>query len=619
MKIKSIEIKNFKNMVEYRRSFLSDKDIIRAEFGGGKSTIFEAYKWAMGYDITNFEPTIDRNLIVGIKTEVQLTFEKDNLEYTLYRASVRKNGNVVGAFAFCGNPCKSLKEYKAKIEDVFGIPHADMEILIDIRKFNSTDATKWTWKEQREFLFRILGIEQAINSVMDKEEYAWIKEQFVRDRKLTEIDILKKLAMDKRTIEKQIDNNTAIIDNNMNKIAEYKAIDFDALKKEKEAAVAELDKLDSASAKAKKSEVVAEKAKEIDKLYSALEKLNKNKSLISRDIIRVQRSVLFYVENNSKIISQIKEKDSNIISLKDAITEEENNLKENESKIDTVCPYCGAELSEETIAQRKESCENSFKKAIAAFEEKMRSTVAERKELLEKKEANAAEYAKQKEEFEKMKKELEEYDDTIAKTESQIETIRKEMNELKTAEVNAEIKVKQQELSNRISEIDSLLRFEALVADLTAENDRLKENNRESGIAEQKRLQREDLVNQFINEKMEIVSKIVEEKFTSVSFQFFKYNRSDGEQKNICAVLYNGSDYSQCSFGQKIALNFLLNESLQNIFQSDFPVWVDDVGSAKIFESKHQFIGLLTDNTQKLEYIRVRDKYTLNDCENLGE
>lgn len=619
MKIKSIEIKNFKNMVEYRRSFLSDKDIIRAEFGGGKSTIFEAYKWAIGYDITNFEPTIDRNLIVGIKTEVQLTFEKDNLEYTLYRASMRKNGNVVGAFAFCGNPCKSLKEYKAKIEDVFGIPHADMEILIDIRKFNNTDATKWTWKEQREFLFRILGIEQAINSVVDKEKYAWIKEQFVRDRKLTEIDILKKLAMDKRTIEKQIDNNTAIIDNNMNKIAEYKAIDFEALKKEKEAAVAELDKLDSASAKAKKSEVVAEKAKEIDKLYSALTDLNKQKADFSREIIKKQREVLFYVENNSKIISQIKEKDAEIISLKDAIHDEKYSIEQIENKEQTTCPYCGAKLSEEIISEKKEEDSRGFKKSLAVFEEKLKAAIAERRDILKFKNQNEEDYNKSKEEFEKMKAELETHDFKIQEIEAQITELRKEMNELKTAEVNTEIKAKQQELSKRIEEINAQLRFEALVADLTAENDRLKENNRESGIAEQKRLQREDLVNQFINEKMAIVSKIVEEKFKGISFQFFKYNRRDGEQKNICAVLYNGSDYSQCSFGQKIALNFLLNESLQNIFHSDFPVWVDDVGSAKVFESKHQFIGLLTDNTQKLEYIRIRDKYTLTDCENLGE
>lgn len=615
MKIKSIEIKNFKNMVEYRRSFLSDKDIIRAEFGGGKSTIFEAYKWAMGYDITNYEPTIDRNLIVGIKTEVQLTFEKDNLEYTLYRASMRKNGNVVGAFAFCGNPCKSLKEYKAKIEDVFGIPHADMEILIDIRKFNSTDATKWTWKEQREFLFRILGIEQAINGVLDKEEYAWIKEQFIRDRKLTEIDILKKLAMDKRTIEKQIDNNTAIIDNNMNKIAEYKAIDFDALKKEKDAAVAELDKLDSASAKAKKSEVVAEKAKEIDKLYSVLTDLNKEKADKGRELIKKQRDVSSYVNNNSQIISHIKQLDEQIVKLKDERTEIEK-LEFDESL--TICQFCGAPLSEDKVEERKAEFEKKKLELLETNEEELKYIMSERKHGLAIRDENKEAYEKSKSEYEQMKKELDRMDEKISEKEAQIETIRKEMNELKTAEVNTEIKAKQQELSSRIFEIDSQLRFEALVADLTAENDRLKENNRESGISEQKRLQREDLVNQFINEKMAIVSKIVEEKFNGISFQFFKYNRTDGEQKNICAVLYNGSDYSQCSFGQKIVLNFLLNESLQNIFNSDFPVWVDDVGSAKVFESKHQFIGLLTDNTQKLEYIRVRDKYTLDDCENLG-
>ena len=615
MKIKKIVIKNFKNMVEYSHNFDGKQEIIRAEFGGGKSTIFEAYKWVMGYDVPNFEPTIDRNLIAGIKTDVYLVFEKDNLEFTLQRASMRKNGTVVGAFAYCGNPCKSLKEYRSKIEDLFGIPHADIELLIDIRKFNTTDSTKWTWKEQREFLFRILGIEKAIQSVIDKEEYAWIKEQFIRDRKLTEIDILKKLAMDKRTIEKQIDANMAIIDNNANKIAEYKSIDFDALHKEKDAAVAELDKLDSASAKAKKSEVVAAKSKEIDKLYAVLTELNKEKADFSRKLIIKQREVYQYSDNNSQIISHLKELDEKIVKLKDERTEIEK--REFDESL-TVCQFCGAQLSEDKVEERKAEFEKNKLELLETNEEELKDIVSDRNNGLAIMNENKSDYEKAKAEYDGMKAEFDNYDVKISETESQISAMRKEMDEVKTAEANAEIRAKQHELSNRIDEINAQLRFEPLVADLTAENDRLKENNRESGIAEQKRLQREDLVNQFINEKMEIVSKIVEEKFTGVSFQFFKYNRTDGEQKNICAVLYKGSDYSQCSFGQKIALNFLLNESLQNIFQSDFPVWVDDVGSAKVFESKHQFVGLLTDNTQKLEYIRVRDKYTLADCETLG-
>ena len=615
MKIKKIVIKNFKNMVEYSHNFDGKQEIIRAEFGGGKSTIFEAYKWVMGYDVPNFEPTIDRNLIAGIKTDVYLVFEKDNLEFALQRASMRKNGTVVGAFAYCGNPCKSLKEYRSKIEDLFGIPHADIELLIDIRKFNSTDTTKWTWKEQREFLFRILGIEKAIQSVIDKEEYAWIKEQFIRDRKLTEIDILKKLAMDKRTIEKQIDANMAIIDNNANKIAEYKSIDFDALHKEKDAAVAELDKLDSASAKAKKSEVVAAKSKEIDKLYAVLTELNKEKADFSRKLIIKQREVYQYSDNNSQIISHLKELDEKIVKLKDERTEIEKR-KFDESL--TVCQFCGAQLSEDKVEERKAEFEKNKLELLETNEEELKDIVYDRNNGLAIMNENKADYEKAKAEYDGLKAEFDNYDVKISETESQISALRKEMDEVKTAEANSEIRAKQQELSNRIDEINAQLRFEPLVADLTEENDRLKENNRERGIAEQKRLQREDLVNQFINEKMAIVSKIVEEKFTGVSFQFFKYNRTDGEQKNICAVLYKGSDYSQCSFGQKIALNFLLNESLQNIFQSDFPVWVDDVGSAKVFESKHQFVGLLTDNTQKLDYIRVRDKYTLADCENLG-
>lgn len=616
MKIKEIEIKNFKNMVEYKHKFDDDSEIIRAEFGGGKSTIFEAYKWVMGYEVSNFEPSIDKNLVKGVKTEVFLTFKKEKLEYKLYRSSMRKNGDMIGSFAFCGNPCKSLKEYKAKIENVFGISHADMEMLIDIKRFNATDTAKWTWKEQREFLFRILNIDNAISHITDKEKYSWIKEQFTLDKKLTEIDILRKLSMDKRTIEKQIDSNIAIYDNDLKNISKYKAIDFSALKKEKESAAAELDKLDSASAKAKKSEVVSEKAKEIDKLYAMLTDLNKQKSDFSREIIKKQRDVLYYVENNSKIISQIKQKDEEIISLKDALDEEEKML-ESES-VETICPYCGAELSEEFVSEKKESFERSHKKAIETFEEKMRNAITERKELLDKKEENAIEYGKQKDEFDKMKEKIKDFDDKISETESQIESIRNEMNVVKTADANAENKEKRKELSDRISEIDSQLCFELVIRDLTAEIDNLKESNRQLGIDEQKRLQKEDLVNEFINEKMSVVSEIFKEKFEKINFQFFKYNRTDGEQKNICSVLYNGSDFSQCSSGQKIALNFFLNESLQEIFKSDFPVWVDDIGSAKVFESNHQFIGLLTDNTKKLEYIRVRDKYTLDDCENLG-
>ena len=616
MKIKSIKITNFKNMVSYDHEFDGQQEIIRAEFGGGKSTIFEAYKWVMGYDVPNFEPTIDRNLIAGLQTGVQLTFEKDNLEYTLYRGSARKNGNTVGAFSFCHNPCKSLKEYRAKIEDVFGISHSDLEILIDIRKFNTTDTAKWTWKEQREFLFRILGIENAIQSVIDKEEYAWIKEQFLRDRKLTEIDILKKLAMDKRTIEKQVDANMAIIDNNANKIAEYKSIDFAALHKEREEAAAELDKLDSASAKAKKSEVVAAKSKEIDKLYQELTALNKQKSDFSRKVIKKQRDVSDCVNFNSYIISQIKMLDEKIVGLKDKKAEIEKN--EFDESL-TFCRYCGAKLSEDKVEEHKAEFEKNKLSMIEDCEDEIKNFMSDRKHSIAIKDENKEMYEKNKSEYEQMQKELEGFGEKIAEKESEIDVLRKEMDSVKTAEANAEIKAKQQELSNRIEEINAQLRFEPLVADLSAENDRLKENSRQCAIDEQKRLQREDLVNQFINEKMEIVSKIVESKFTGVSFQFFKYNRTDGEQKNICAVLHNGSDYSQCSFGQKIALNFLLNESLQNIFHSDFPVWVDDVGSAKIFESKHQFIGLLTDNTQKLEYIRIRDKYTLTDCENIGE
>lgn len=615
MKIKKITIKNFKNMVEYTHDFDEKQEIIKAEFGGGKSTIFEAYKWVMGYDISNFEPTIDRNYIAGIKTEVELIFTKDNLEFSLHRSSIRKNGNATNSFAYCGNPCKTLKGYKEKLEDLFNISHADLEILIDIRKFTNTDGTKWTWKEQREYLFKLLNIDLLISNIISNEKYVWIKEQFLRDKKLTELDILKKLAMDKRAIERNIDGNNAIFNNNLTKIAQYKGIDFENLKKERETLEKELYDLENSSNKESKNAIVSQKLVEVDKLYTQLTneelKISSQKSDKERKKIDFDRKLRELSAINSSLITEIKELDEKIQHL------EEDKKKWAVKTYDTTknyCELCHAPLSPDKVNKNKSDFVNLQQSTIKELSNEIQEKTAERYKLNEKRKANKELYGGVKSELEQLI--AEEIDETkVNALKEEISKLKDEVKNLKMADVNLEIENKIADIKQRIYDINSQLHFESLIATLTAENQLLEESNRNLGISEQNRLKLEDLVNEFINEKMDIVSKVIKEKFKDISFQFFKYNRTDGEQKNICAVLYNGSDYSQCSFGQKIALNFYLNESLQNIYGLDFPVWVDDIGSAKIFESNHQFIGLFTDNSQKLNYVRIRDKYNLSDCE----
>ena len=616
MKIKKIIIKNFKNMVEYTHNFDEKKEIIKAEFGGGKSTIFEAYKWVLGYDIPNFEPTIDRLFVKNLKTEVELIFVRENLEFSLYRSSIRKNGNVVNNFAYCGNPCKTLKAYKEKIEDLFNISHSELEILIDIKKFTNTDGAKWTWKEQREYLFKLLNIDLLLTNLLDNKKYYWIKEQFLKDRKLTELDILKKLAMDKRAIEKNIDANNAIYENNLTKIAQYKGIDFENLKKERETLEKELYNLENSSNKENKNAIVSQKLAEIDKLYTQLTneelKISSQKSDKERKKVEFDRKLRELSVINSNLITEIKELDEKIQQLEEEKKQWANKTYDTSKNY---CELCHAPLSVDKVNKNKTDFLNLQQSTLTELGMQISLLFNDKLRLNEKRKANKELYGGVKSELEQLI--AEEIDETKVTTlKDEICKLKEEIKNLKMADINTEVENKINEIKQKISELNSQLHFESLIATLTAENQTLEERNRNLGVSEQKRLALEDLVNDFINEKMNIVSEVIKEKFKDISFQFFKYNRTDGEQKNICAVLYNGSDYSQCSFGQKIALNFYLNESLQNIYGCDFPIWVDDIGSAKIFESSHQFIGLFTDNSQKLNYVRIRDKYNLSDCEN---
>ena len=616
MKLTKIKISNFKNMVEYEHTFNEKQEIIAAEFGGGKSTIFEAYKWAFGFDVSNYEPTIERNLISGIKTNVTVEFEKDGLDFSVSRISYRSKSTVVNTFDFCGNPVKTLKAFREKIENLFGLDYTTLEILMDIKRFTATDNSKWTWKEQREFLFKLLKIDDSVNTILNKEKYAWIKEQFVKDRQLTEIDILKKLNMDKSTFEKFVDGNMAIIDNNRNKIASYKSVDYESLKKEKAEIESRIEFLSNSSNKAKKTEKVLEKTKELDKLYTKLsaetQRINKEKQDISHKKVELQRLQNEYSVKNSDYISELKKTDKTLEVVNKDI-EEINNYVFDESE--KVCKYCGATLDEETIKNKIQNFEHEKENRILSLKESEKILIEKKKQLFISLKEN-------KQAYEDIAAELQELNSKIvsekevADINAQIENLNSEIKSLKVADVNAEAEKEIAELKERLNVINGDLYHESLIIDLQSENDNLLAQNKEYAVKEQKRLQYEQQVNDFINEKISIVTEVIKEKFNVIGFQFFKYNRTDGEQKNICAVMYNGSDYSQCSVGQKIALNFYLNESLQNIFNTDFPVWVDDIGSAKIFESKHQMIGLLTDNSKKLEYIRIRDKYTLADCEN---
>ena len=141
-KIKHISIRDFKNIGKCEYDF-TDRSIIRGAFGSGKTTIFEAYKWALCCGNIDYEPKYNGNIIVGTKTVVVLTMDINGEECVFYRTASRAGNKINSEYEFCGIPYHSQESYKTVVANVFDVDVAVLPHLIDIKSF-TTNTTQWT-------------------------------------------------------------------------------------------------------------------------------------------------------------------------------------------------------------------------------------------------------------------------------------------------------------------------------------------------------------------------------------------------------------------------------------------------------------------------------------------
>ena len=127
-----ITIKNFKGIASYDYRF-ADKTEIIADVMQGKSTIKDAYFFALGMEIENFFP-LDKNNkpIEGLETFVELGLNVDGLTYVVSRGAKLKykvnretnertfDGYKKDIYEFDRVPCTAT-DYKNKILALLGV------------------------------------------------------------------------------------------------------------------------------------------------------------------------------------------------------------------------------------------------------------------------------------------------------------------------------------------------------------------------------------------------------------------------------------------------------------------------------------------------------------------
>ncbi|MBQ5773569.1 MAG: AAA family ATPase, partial [Acetobacter sp.] len=96
--IKSIEIKNFKGIASFKTEFDPKLTKFYGCNGSGKSTIKNAWEWALCRNVSDYLPNLNNKEVPNLVTSVEVVLLVNDLEYILKRESKPKykDGEKVG-------------------------------------------------------------------------------------------------------------------------------------------------------------------------------------------------------------------------------------------------------------------------------------------------------------------------------------------------------------------------------------------------------------------------------------------------------------------------------------------------------------------------------------------
>lgn len=250
MKIKLLKmhIQNFKGCKDREITF-GDRTNIKGANATGKTTVFDAFTWLLfgkdslgnaKFDIRPLDA--DGNMINNLEISVEALIHVDDEEYALKKTqkqvwrkkrgtdTTEFQGNV-NEFEINGYP-KSEKEFKAFIAGI--IDENIFNLVTNPNAFNALP-----WKEQREILMKFVGAMSDVEIALTYEDkYSLL----IPELKIASTDdILKKYTKAKNTLNKQMAEIPARIDELSKQIV---SVDTGALEVQKAAKQAELKRVE---------------------------------------------------------------------------------------------------------------------------------------------------------------------------------------------------------------------------------------------------------------------------------------------------------------------------------------------------------------------------------------
>lgn len=426
MKIKLLKmrIQNFKGCKDKEIAF-GDRTSIKGANATGKTTVFDAFTWLLfgkdslgsaKFDIRPLDA--DGNMINNLEISVEASIRVDDEEYSLKKTqkqvwrkkrgtdTTEFQGNV-NEFEINGYP-KSEKEFKAFIAGI--IDENIFNLVTNPNAFNALP-----WKEQREILMKFVGVmSDAEIALTYGDKYSLL----IPELKIASTDdILKKYTKAKNTLNKQMTEIPARIDELSKQIV---SVDVGALEVQKAAKQAELKRVeDSLSGGADILEKINEYRQRVIEEKFKLSELQNNANAELDEKRRTERQVVNLADDKvTKTEREILDAEylkEDYIKARDRAEAEKTRYaeewKEWKKKTfpefvplddyveplpltekDLTCPTCGQTLPEDVRKQRIADHEKRRERAKADYDARC--------------EAHKAKYEKDKDDFEDLRKQM---------------------------------------------------------------------------------------------------------------------------------------------------------------------------------------------------------------------
>lgn len=641
IRLKSLHLENFKGIQNITMDF-SRRTNIHGANATGKTTIFDGFTWllfnkdstgnekfdirpldAEGKRIDNVEIKVTALLDVD-GTEVELSkVQKQNWVKKRGTDTVSLQGNI-NSFEVDGYP-KLESDYKAYINQL--IPEDLFKILTSPQYFAGMD-----WKKQRTVLMKLAGRVSDLEIAREDAKFALLIPEL--EKAPSTDDIRKKYAKALSEWKKRQAELPARIDEVSRQLVDVDVAELELYRNHLKEKIAEAEQVMDNSAGAYKEyqtrfeevttlrkEVQEYRKKAEDKAEEQREKIRKKIRDCDSTISIARQGSKFAVLEAERLERQIGSRQEEKVSLQNEWrAKKAQNYQEFVPLPDLgqdalICPVCHREFQddrrEQIIRDHEELCrkhEEDYRKGMDAFElDKKKSLAA----IEEKGNAVVETIRNLKAEKEQIQNQIAEHEKNIQNAETEKADLEKILSQipvdagLSDDQVFAEMQLRLSKMEEAFSSLNNgedsrsqmKIRLSGLREELSATEQKiassdnskvearieeLQEEQREVGqkVADQEQMLY--LLDQFVMEKMQCISELINSKFDTVSWKLFDI-QINGGVKECCECTVNGVPYSALNSGHRIVAGLDIIRSLSQLYEASAPIFIDNSESINEF------------------------------------